>query len=55
MKLGKVAGSNVMPWIERDFRREYSFEQLQNELEKLESVVSFVVSFSPKTIRTIVK
>jgi hypothetical protein len=32
-----------------------SFEQPQIELEKLESVVSFVVSFNPKTTETIDK
>ncbi len=36
-------------------RTKNSFEQLQNELGKLESVVSFVVSFDPKTQETIEK
>jgi len=46
---------NVMRWIEGGFRREYSFEQSRNELRKLKSVVSFVVSFCPKADKTIEK
>jgi hypothetical protein len=48
--MGDRGGEN---W--RKMAGENSFEQLQNDLEKLESVVSFVVSFDAKTTETIDK